>query len=289
MKKGYKEFISLLTVLFYALILSSCRYSTFDEERALKFIENQISFGFRIPGSQASKDTSIFISEVLENNGWDIQFQDFTYQGIALRNIIAANAPGNPTLIFGTHYDTRKLSDQESDALLAETPVTGANDGASGVALLLELSYHLNYKDDTIWLVFFDAEDQGNIDHWPWCVGSYYFAEKLTTYPRSVVIVDMIGDKTIEIFQEENSNKYLSNQIWDVAEKLGYGDVFKRKIKYSMLDDHLPFINKGIPATLLIDFDYKYWHTTEDTLDKVSSESLKAVGEVLLNWVETFY
>jgi Zn-dependent M28 family amino/carboxypeptidase len=107
--------------------------------------------------------------------------------------------------------------------------------------------------------------------------------------PENVVIVDMIGDRDLQIFMEENSDPGLSKEIWSVARKLGYGNIFVAQTKYALIDDHLPFINRGVPSALLIDFDYPYWHTNEDTLDKVSSESLKIVGEVLLNFIVNSY
>ena len=119
-------------------------------------------------------------------------------------------------------------------------------------------------------LVFFDAEDQGNLAGWDWILGSSYFAEHLKVRPDGVVVVDMIGDTDLNIYREGNSDPALTDAIWDIAAEHGYDQQFLPSVKYNMLDDHLPFVRKGIPAVLLIDFDYPWWHTTGDTLDKVS-------------------
>jgi hypothetical protein len=136
-----------------------------------------------------------------------------------------------------------------------------------------------------VWLVFFDAEDQGRIEGWDWILGSRAFAESLQGTPDSVIIVDMIGDADLNIYYERNSDAELSQAIFETAHELGYADQFIQEEKYSILDDHTPFLELDIPAVDLIDFDYPYWHTTADTADKVSSESLSAVGVTLRHWI----
>src|SRR4030042_6061433 len=137
----------------------------------------------------------------------------------------------------------------------------------------------------SIWLVFFDGEDQGKINGWQWSIGSEYFAAHLNEFPNQVVILDMLGDDTLRIFKEMNSNSELSNEIWSIANTLGYESNFVNEQKHAFIDDHLPFINRGIPAALLIDFDYPYWHTTSDTIDKVSEKNLQIVLQVMLAWI----
>jgi Zn-dependent M28 family amino/carboxypeptidase len=162
----------------------------------------------------------------------------------------------------------------------------GANDGASGVAVLLEMARVLPPETEDIWLVFFDAEDSGGIENWDWLLGSRAFAASLQTNPDAVIILDMIGDADLNIYQERNSDTALTESIWKTAAKLGYDDVFIPQSKYRMLDDHTPFLEKGIPAVDIIDFDYPYWHTTADTPDKVSAQSLEIVGTTMLAWLE---
>jgi Zn-dependent M28 family amino/carboxypeptidase len=163
--------------------------------------------------------------------------------------------------------------------------VPGANDGASGVAVLLELARTLPEDISPVWLVFFDAEDNGRIEGWDWILGSRAFVEEVPVSPQAVVIVDMVGDADLNLYYELNSDETIRTEIWNTAAALGYGNIFIQTGKHSMLDDHTPFLEKGIPAVDIIDFDYPYWHTTEDTLDKVSTESLGAVGDTLWHWL----
>jgi glutaminyl-peptide cyclotransferase len=170
---------------------------------------------------------------------------------------------------------------------LRNQPVPGAEDGASGVAVLLELARVLppDLKSQ-VWLVFFDTEDQGDLPGWDWILGSRLFVDKLTAKPDAVVIIDMIGDTDLNIYQERNSNPALVQSIWAAAATAGFQKQFIPQPKYAMEDDHTPFLQHGIAAVDLIDFDYPYWHTTQDTPDKVSAESLKAVGETLVQWIK---
>jgi glutaminyl-peptide cyclotransferase len=205
--------------------------------------------------------------------------------GHPIYNIIAKRNDQSPQIVLGAHYDTRFFADNDPDLTKRSQPVPGANDGASGVAILLELARSLPKDIIPTWLVFFDTEDNGRLDGWDWILGSRAFAEEIKIAPRAVVIVDMIGDADLNIYLEKNSNLAIRTEIWSTAEKLGYGDVFINKEKYSMEDDHTPFLEAGIPAVDIIDFDYPYWHTTLDTPDKVSAKSLQAVGETLWNWI----
>jgi Zn-dependent M28 family amino/carboxypeptidase len=136
-------------------------------------------------------------------------------------------------------------------------------------------------------LVFFDAEDNGRIEGWDWILGSRAFVDQLAGQPDAVVIVDMIGDADLNIKMETSSTLSLVVEIWEQANALGYSDHFIPRPGYRILDDHTPFLQAGIPAVDIIDFDYPYWHTTEDTIDKISAQSLQVVGETLLAWLET--
>ena len=140
-------------------------------------------------------------------------------------------------------------------------------------------------KYQQIWLVFFDAEDNGNIADWEYIMGSRAFVAELDEYPDAVVIVDMVGDADLNIYLEKNSDPMLSGEIWAKANELGYSDMFIPKYKYRIFDDHIPFLEAGIPAIDIIDFDYEYWHTVSDTTDKVAEKSIKVVGETLLAWL----
>lgn len=216
--------------------------------------------------------------------------------GQPVRNVISKLGQGHPWIILGAHYDSRILADHDPNIQNQKLPVPGANDGASGVSVLLELGrilpgYFLeehkisNYRANQIWLVFFDAEDNGNIPGWDWILGSRAFVNKLEEQPDAVVIVDMIGDENLNIYIEKNSDQNLSEEIWSLASDLGYSTYFIPIQKYSILDDHIPFIEAGITAIDIIDFDYEYWHTIEDTIDKTSAQSLQIVGDTLLAWI----
>ena len=264
---------------------TGCISAGFDGQNALNYIENQVAIGPRIPGSENSQVFQQFLTSELSTLGWIVEKQGFSYGGKNLTNIIAKNSDEPPTVILATHYDTRALSDRDPIESFRATPVPGANDGASGTSVLLELAQHLSSNPESIWLVFFDAEDQGHIDNWEWSVGAQFFADQLHAYPDEVIIIDMIGDNDLNIYFEKNSSLEISDKIWSIAEEFGFDDYFIPEYKYSIIDDHLPFINKGVPAVLIIDLDYPYWHTTQDDLEHVSADSLEIVGKVLLEYL----
>ena len=257
----------------------------FDGNRAYADVETQVAFGPRTPGSEGHAQIREWIRSELESAGWMVEIHQTEQLGHPVYNIIAKRNDISPDIIIGAHYDTRFFADHDPDPGKREEPVPGANDGASGVAVLIELARSLPEDVPPTWLVFFDTEDNGRIDGWNWILGSTAFVEEIEMQPKAVVIVDMIGDADLNIYLEKNSNKEIRSEIWATAESLGYGNVFINEEKYSMLDDHTPFLNANIPAIDIIDFDYPYWHTTEDTVDKVSAESLQAVGDTLWHWV----
>ena len=252
----------------------------FSGQAALAHVEAQMKLGARPTGSEAGRKTGDYILAQLRQSGWTTEEQRFDYKGTGIRNIIGRKGSG-PALIIGAHYDTRRRADR--DKTRPGDPVPGANDGASGVAVLLELARVLDAKKlgNQVWLAFFDAEDNGGLDGWEWIVGSRYMAQNLTVKPTVVVVVDMIGDADQQIYFDQNSNSDWSQRIWSAAAELGYGQYFIPKAKYAMFDDHTAFAQQGIPAVDIIDFDYPYWHTTADTADKLSPESLERVGRTL--------
>ncbi|MEJ2411702.1 MAG: M28 family peptidase [Anaerolineales bacterium] len=259
---------------------------SFQAERAYQDILYQLSLGPRITGTPAHQQVRVWITDQLELAGWQVEEQRAIQNGILVRNLIASRGKELPYILLGAHYDSRMLADHDPDQSLRDQPVPGANDGASGVAVLLELARSLP-KDlpVDVRLVFFDAEDNGGIDNWDWILGSRAFVRELQEIPQAVIIIDMIGDADLQIYYEKNSDEALRKAIWDNAAQLGYGSAFIPEEKFSMLDDHTPFLEAGIPAVDIIDFDYPYWHTTLDTADKVSQESLAAVGETLAGWI----
>jgi hypothetical protein len=259
----------------------------FDGDVAFEHIKTQLDFGPRTPGSEGHKKIVTWMVDELVARDWDVSVQEVPYGNYTIQNVIAKRGTGNPWIILGAHYDTRFFADRDPDPAKREQPVPGANDGASGVAVLLELARVLPAElSGEIWIVFFDAEDNGNITNWDWILGSQAFVDLLVGKPDAVVIVDMIGDSEQEIYWETSSDPSLRKEIWRVAENLGYDDHFISRPGYRILDDHTPFLQAGIPAIDIIDFDYPAWHTTNDTIDKVSAESLQVVGEVLYAWLK---
>jgi glutaminyl-peptide cyclotransferase len=281
--------------LVFLLLISACSTISptpapikFDGERAFKDLEYQLSMGPRTMGSEAHQQVRSWIVESNEEMGWEVEIQNQVINGQEIFNIVSKRENGgdSPWIIIGAHYDSRTSADNDPNIENHDKPVPGANDGASGVAVLLELARVIPEKlKGKIWLVYFDAEDNGNLPGGEWIVGSRTFVGSLEGKPDAVVVVDMIGDVDLNIFIERHSDQKLTNDIWEVAALLGYEDQFIPQTKYQIIDDHLPFIQAGIPAVDIIDFDYPYWHTVGDTIDKVSPASLQIVGEVVLAWL----
>lgn len=268
------------------LLLAACAPAqprTFSGDQAYAHVLEQCGLGPRPTGSPAHRAAGDAIIAHLRQWEWAVETQEFTYQDTPIRNIIGRAGSG-PVIIVGAHYDTRRAADMEDPS----QPVLGANDGASGTAVLMELARALD-KDrlqNEVWLTFFDAEDNGNLDGWEWCVGSTYMAEHLTVRPEAVVVVDMVGDADQQFYFDHNSDPALLQELWQIAATLGYTETFIAEYRWAVYDDHVPFARRGIPAADIIDLDYPYWHTTRDTPDKVSPQSLERVGRVLEVWLE---
>lgn len=259
--------------------------ASFDGQRAYADVKTQVAFGPRIPGTEGHIKVQEWIRKELESVGWKVEIQKSEALGHPVENIIAKRGEEPPQIILGAHYDSRMFADNDPDPANRAKPAPGANDGASGVAVLLELARSLPKNTVPTWLVFFDAEDNGRIEGWDWILGSREFVKNNSIHPKAAVVIDMIGDADLNIYKELNSDPTLTKQIWATAKQLGYQKQFIDRNKYSLIDDHTPFLETGIPAVDIIDFEYPYWHSTQDTPDKVSADSLKAVGETLRMWV----
>jgi glutaminyl-peptide cyclotransferase len=256
----------------------------FDGRRAMAHVEYQVALGPRTPGSQAHARVLEWMQEELRRVGWQVRVQEGNFRGHEIRNLIAFRDPAYPRWLLGAHYDSRLSADRDPDPTKRTQAVPGANDGASGVAVLLELARVLP-RDVPLWLVFFDAEDQGRLPGWEdWSLGARYFVQEMTFRPEGVIIVDMIGDADLSLPMDANSDAKLRESLWRVAAESGYGEIFRPQVAYAVIDDHIPFIEAGIPAVDIIDLDYAFWHTVQDTADKVSPRSLEVVGQTLLNW-----
>lgn len=281
-------------ILTLLLCLTSCGTAKDKNQITLMpLVEQQMALGPRTPGSEAHEKFIDQTVEILTAEGWEVRCEEERYQGKTVRNIIAERGMDNSEgkwIVVGAHYDSRITADQEKPPANQQLPVPAANDGASGVAVLLGLAKTLP-KDlnKRITLTFFDAEDQGRVMGWPdWCLGSRLLAEQygqLERRPDAVIVIDMIGDADLNIYREKNSDQALTDELFSIAAKLGYSKQFINEPKYNMYDDHVPFIEQGIPAADLIDFDYPWWHTLGDTADKLSESSLQAVYNVLFTWL----
>jgi len=225
---------------------------------------------------------------------------------IPIRNLVAnygTNPAGGAAIILGAHYDSRIYADKDPDPNNRLEPMPGANDGGSGVGVLLELARVLSehYTPNTqIRLVFFDAEDQGRFEPWQtllpnsagYIVGSSYYAGALdlTADPISqMILVDLVGEFDQRFPIEGYGNQYfpeLSAAIWQTAADLGYQQYFPNEVRGAIIDDHVPFIARNIPSADIIDLEYEYWDTTLDTLDKIDPMALERVGRVLVAYLE---
>ena len=289
----------IFLVILVPTILFACSKSVpkFNGEEAFSFLQKQCDLGPRYPGSEEIVLCRNLIKSILSENDAVVEEQKFTaeidgkeFEGV---NIIGKMFPEmSRRILFGAHYDTRPWADKDEDESAHNKPILGANDGASGVALLLELAAVLSKQEPArfgVDLVFFDLEDMGKYSVTEsWSLGAKYFVKHFSgAKPEKVIIVDMIGDKDlnidIEYFSYHNSPN-LVNEVWNIAKKLDFPQ-FETKIDKAVEDDHIPFLNAGFNAIDIIDFDYPVWHTLQDTPDKCSAHSLYVVGQTLTNLI----
>lgn len=283
---------------------SSSSGTPFDGETARGYVKTQLDFGARVPGTEAARKTGDWIVAQMRQRADTVieqRWNHVTAKGdtLPLRNIFARFRPQATTrILYVTHWDSRPVSDQAEDPAKRSLPVPGANDGASGVALFIALGDVLKKTPPTVGvdLLFVDGEDYGtfgppDVDV---LLGSTYFAANLPAgyQPIFGVLFDMIGDADLVIPQESNSVERapeVVSRVWDTAAKLGYQRYFPPKTGYAVTDDHIPLLDKGLRVIDVIDLDYlgppgsgkpNYHHTPDDTLDKVSAQSLKIVGDV---------
>ena len=267
----------------------------FDGKLAFEQLTRQTSFGPRVPGTPEHDKCLEYLHSTLHSYGATVTLQHFNHTGysgelLKMTNIVASfNSTATTRILLIAHWDSRPQADQEQDVPKRSLPVLGANDGASGVAILLEIARHL--KDNPpaagIDMLLVDGEDygrEGDLDNY--LLGTKYFVDHLPAGFKPVfgILLDMVGDKDLEIPKEPNSLQYapdIVDLIWSTAKNLGIYQ-FSDRVQRPVIDDHLPLNEAGIKTVDLIDFDYPPWHTTGDTPDKCSPESLQAVGRVLM-------
>ena len=294
----------MIRAVFFLIVLSaSCisfadsqTQSSFDGDRALAHIYQQVSFGPRtLDNPSAKAETLGFIASYLKPLATKLTIQKFSNNGMSGNNLWASfinpKPHANQRIMLGAHWDTRPISDQESDLSKQHLPTPGANDGGSGVAVLLELAriFAANPPPVSVDLIFFDLEDMGNIENLPFAIGARAFVERNRFYrPSAGIIVDMVCDKNLTIPQERYSKTKASaliDQIWKIAARQN-ATVFSKDQGTYIQDDHLPFLEANIPVIDLIHYPFPdYWHTSEDTVDKCSSNSLEQIGNVILSLV----
>ena len=257
---------------------------------ALEFTRHAVAFGPRPSGSEANRQLQAYILTQLKTCKCQVTEDAFTPQTpkgpIAMKNIIAkfAGKSGKAVVITG-HFDTK---------LFPGRKFVGASDGGSSAGLLLELARVLTGqpRTDDVYLVWLDGEEAVRTE---WAgednlYGSRHLAERwlkdgTAAKIKGLINIDMIGDKHLDIDQETNGNAALNRLVWKSAADLGYAAYFTRSTRATE-DDHISFLKVGIPAIDLIDFDYEPWHTDEDTMDKLSAQSLEIVGTVVLDVIQ---
>lgn len=292
---------SLLWLVFSCSLLPAATPS-FDGNLAFTYLTIQTDMGPRNPGSQGHTTCIQWLIETGEKWADTVVTQEFTGYNpygpndVYLTNVIYRFQPNNPDrVMLSAHFDTRPVADL--DRFRRSEPIPGANDGASGVAVLIHLAQILDQFPPTIGvdIAFWDGEDMGRPDYpEEFCQGSRYYSQHpLQPVPHKGILIDMIGDSELQIFYELYSLHFapgLAKEIWDTAKKAGYADVFIPKYGPMVYDDHVPLSEGGIPTVDIIDFQYpnarqNYWHTHEDTPDKCAPESLQCIGDVLLMWL----
>lgn len=275
----------------------------FDAERAWGHLLQQVELGPRVPNTAGHAACRTYLEATLRPLADRVNRQDFTrrFGGKTLRlsNVIArwqgtGRIPPRNGVLLCAHWDTRPTADRERDPARRRMPIPGANDGASGTAVLLELArlFHSHPPAIPVMMVLFDGEDYGpGLDQM--LLGSRYFAaHRPPDTPRRGILLDMVGDAHLQIPQEGFSRRMaprVQRSVYATAHRLGYGYHFPRARGRDIYDDHVPLLRRGIKVVNLIDFNYgpehSYWHTLEDTPDKCSARSLRVVGEVAAAWV----
>ena len=325
-----KSFLGLLGVL---CLLGSCSKQAavterpaFSSDSAYAYIERQMAFGPRVPNSAAHMQCAVWLIEQLRACGAEVELQkgflpDYRGNDQQIYNIIGhfytPETASRPRVLLGAHYDTRPWCDEEPDYDDRFYNVPGANDGASGVGVLLEVARQLGLRiaDSTfktpVDIIFFDVEDMGSPRFYTgaeradtWCLGSQLWA---TNYAKKVesgelrvesyqygIVLDMVGAPDASFPREMYSTNYAGNyqqQLWNAAKQLGYGALFTDQQSYPITDDHY-YVNyiAGIPCVDVIHYDVRnatgfpfWWHTRQDNMDNISKSTLQAVGEVVMS------
>jgi len=285
---------------------------SFNADSAYLFIAKQVAFGPRVPNTSAHRNTGAYLEKMLKENGAEVTIQNFeatAYDGkiLFLENIIGSfNPKAKKRILLAAHWDTRPFADQ--DTVDQRKPIDGANDGASGVGILLELARTIGQAakkpEVGVDIIFFDGEDYGQPDfdkgkgnsENSWCLGSQYWSKNKHKENYSAyygILLDMAGAKDARFAMEGASMRYapsIVKKVWSTAQKNGFGDVFVFEQVPGIIDDHA-YVNDlaKIPMIDIIEYNGKndryfgdYWHTHNDNMDVIGKGTLKAVGQTLL-------
>jgi len=271
----------------------------FDGAAAYELVKRQVAFGPRVPGTLGHAEMAEWLEQYLSERADTLIIQRFEHTSVdgetlPLINFWARFGPSDSRpLLLLAHWDTRPFSDQAQDPADRDKPVPGANDGGSGTAVLLQLAemFRQQAPPRSVDVLLVDGEDYGDFsDGRDVFLGSRHFAENLPDgySPEFGVLLDMVGARDLDLPVEGYSNSRapeVVDRVWGLAHRMGFGDIFRREVGSTVSDDHLPLNDAGIPTIDIIDFPYTYWHTPEDTPDKLSASSLGVVGSVMTRLV----
>jgi glutaminyl-peptide cyclotransferase len=291
----------------------------FRADSAYYFVEKQVSFGKRVPNTKSHLQCGNYLVSTLKRFGWQVVEQPFDALAfdnkvLKSRNIIASWQPqASKRILLAAHWDSRPFADQDADKTKQKEPIDGANDGGSGVAVLLEIArtvaanQAIALKDVGIDLIFFDSEDYGQPEGTPaaeykanmWCLGSQHWAKNKHKENYSAyfgILLDMVGGKNAKFHKEGQSMKYaptITQTLWQTGQQLGYASYFVDREADAIIDDHV-YVNEiaKIPMLDIIEYDNadgnyfnKHWHTQQDNLQNIDQQTLKAVGQTVLQVV----
>ena len=298
------KLIHIVYLLLMTFVGCQTKVPDFSGNNAFEYLKAQCEFGPRNPGSEGHRKVLDYYIKTFTPLADTVMTQSFlekmprTGQEVNMNNVIARfNVQATKQIMISAHWDTRPWADRGKGMMGRNQPILGANDGASGVAVLLELANILNKDKPPIGvnLVLFDAEDYGTSgDNWSYCKGSQYFAKNIPIpYPDYAINLDMIADREPEFYIERFSyeqNPTLVMELWQKAESLGLKS-FKKRAKDMIFDDHVPLYEiAGIPAIDIIDFDYpnekiNYHHTQNDIVQNCSPKGLGEVGTLMVHHI----
>lgn len=282
----------------------------FDADSAYAYVKKQVDFGPRVPNTEAHRRAADWMAAELRRRGADVteqkmQLRAFDGTMLDARNIFAQfNPEAGERVLLLAHYDCRPWADEDPDPTKHRQPVDGANDGASGVGVLLEIARLISQSETApaygVDILFLDAEDWGNHnDDESWAMGAKYFARNPVVEgysPSRAILLDMVGSKDATFYKEyfsEEAAPDLNREIWSIAADAGYDHLFKARIGSAVTDDHRALIDVGIPAIDIIDYRMDasgggfdpVWHTTSDTMANISPATLGAVGQTLARYL----